>query len=98
MILILSSTNASIDTLEWLSPAARRIADDLTGEDFASFVTKIGGPEEQRAVAVVPDKLAAAMGAEAGIVRLSSYTVLKQRERGQNLYSIRLQTRSRHVG
>lgn len=80
--------HANIETLERLSrPAARRqIADDLAGEDFVAFIAKVGGPAEQRGVAVVPDKLAKAMGAEAGIVRLSSYTVGKQRahRRGQN--------------
>lgn len=75
--------HANIETLERLSkPAARRqIADDLAGEDFAAFVARTGGPAEQRAVAMVPDKLAKAMGTDAGVVRLSSYTVVKQRER-----------------
>ncbi len=75
--------HANIQTLERLSkPAARRqIADDLAGEDFSAFVARTGGPAEQRVAAVVPDKLAKAMGTDAGVVRLSSYTVVKQRER-----------------
>ena len=75
--------HTDIDTLERLSRSAarKRIADDMAGEDFAAFVARTGGPAEQRAVAVVPGKLAEAMGTEAGIVRLSSYTVVKQRER-----------------
>lgn len=63
------------------SAARRRIADDMAGEDFAAFVARTGGPVEQRAVAVIPGKLAEAMGTEAGVVRLSRYTVVKQRER-----------------
>ncbi len=75
--------HANIETLERLSrPAARRqIAEDLTGADFAAFVARTGGAAEQRPVAMVPERLAKAMGAEAGVVRLSSYTVVKQRER-----------------
>ena len=79
--------HANIETLERLPvPAARRrIVEDLAGEDFAAFVSRTGGPVEHRAVAVVPDKLAKALGGEARVVRLSSYTVVKQREhrRGQ---------------
>ena len=75
--------HANIETLERLSvPAARRqIADDMAGEDFAAFVARTGGPTEHRAVAVAPDDLAEAMGVQARAVRLSSYTVVKQRER-----------------
>ena len=62
--------HADIDTLERLSRSAarKRIADDMAGEDFAAFVARTGGPAEQRAVAVIPGKLAEAMGTEAGIV------------------------------
>ncbi|NKC14724.1 MAG: hypothetical protein GKR94_21825 [Gammaproteobacteria bacterium] len=68
--------------------ARRRIAEDLAGADFAAFAARtgrIGGQSEQRAVGIVPDDVAAALGSDARVVRLSSYTAVKQRahRRGQ---------------
>ena len=75
---------ASLDGLP-VAEAKKRIAQDLAGEDFAAFINRVGGSPEQRPVAVLPPKIKEALGSASGIVRLSSYTVAKQRlhRRGQ---------------
>lgn len=75
--------SAAIEVLERMSAGAarRQIAEDLAGEDFSAFVNRTGGAGEHRAVAVLPDDAAEALAVETRITRLSSYTVVKQRER-----------------
>lgn len=72
----------SVRRLEGLSAGAARraIVEDLASESFRDFVRKppLG---EHRAVAAVDDDLAASIGSASRIVRLSSYTVVKQRAR-----------------
>ncbi len=75
---------ASIRALETLTPAAarRQIAEDLRSEQFSSFVRGAGQADrDHRAIALIPDSLAAPLGTEASVVRLSSYTAYKQRQR-----------------
>jgi hypothetical protein len=76
-----------IKTLERLSPAAarRQISEDLATPSFRRFVTDPDPPTGQRAVAVIPDDIAGALGVGGRIARLSSYTTVKQqaRRRGQ---------------
>ncbi len=75
---------ASIRSLETLTPAAarRQIAEDLRSESFSSFVSGAGQADrDHRAIALMPDSLSAPLGSEANVVRLSSYTAYKQRQR-----------------
>lgn len=73
---------SSIRSLETLSPSAakRQIAEDMNTEEFASFL-RSRGTRDHRAIGVMPDNLASPLGSEARVVRLSSYTAIKQSER-----------------
>lgn len=77
---------SSIRALEVLSPQAakREIAERLATEDFRNFAAG-RVDRDHRAVGVMPNNLLAALGAKTQIVRLSSYTAIKQtaRRRGQ---------------
>lgn len=73
---------SSIRALEVLSPQAakREIAERLATEDFRNFAAG-RVDRDHRPLGVIPENLAAPLGAQTQVVRLSSYTAIKQIER-----------------